>query len=151
MWKWMKKLFFHLLDLLFLNRFILLTSCGSKLSHWNFGLALVRVVIQDGVGYLDHRPPHREDQPLPLASWLDLTYNKWGLAPRRKMSSAACVFCKKQTWTKFKCSKYNVGFLCWSLLQGIPHKITFLNIVWHYAGKSWMQNISTVIIPLFCW
>jgi hypothetical protein len=32
-WKWMKKLFFHLLDLSVLNSYILLTSCGSRLTR----------------------------------------------------------------------------------------------------------------------
>jgi len=30
---WAKKLFFHLMDLTILNCFIILASCGSKLSH----------------------------------------------------------------------------------------------------------------------
>jgi hypothetical protein len=32
-WKWTKKLFFHILDLTILNSFIILASCGSKLTH----------------------------------------------------------------------------------------------------------------------
>jgi hypothetical protein len=39
-WKWTNKLFFHLLDLTIFNSFILL-SCGAKLSHRDFRLALV--------------------------------------------------------------------------------------------------------------
>jgi hypothetical protein len=35
-WKWMKKLFFHLLDLTVLNSYIVLHSCSSKLSHRDF-------------------------------------------------------------------------------------------------------------------
>jgi hypothetical protein len=62
-----KKLFFHLLELSVLNSFILLTSCSSKLSHQNFKLVLVRNLIQERAACLDHRPPHREDQPLPAA------------------------------------------------------------------------------------
>jgi hypothetical protein len=31
-----QKLFFHLLDLTIMNSFILLSSCGAKLSHRNF-------------------------------------------------------------------------------------------------------------------
>ncbi|PNF14553.1 hypothetical protein B7P43_G14961 [Cryptotermes secundus] len=40
-WKWTNKLFFHLLDLTILNSYILLSSCGAKLSHREFRLALV--------------------------------------------------------------------------------------------------------------
>jgi len=32
-WKWTKKLLFHILDLNILNSFIILASCGSKLTH----------------------------------------------------------------------------------------------------------------------
>jgi hypothetical protein len=31
-WKWTKKLFFHLLDLTVLNSYIILTSCGSQVA-----------------------------------------------------------------------------------------------------------------------
>jgi hypothetical protein len=46
-WEWTKKLFSHLLDLTILNSFIILTSCGSKLSHQQFRLTLVRELIQE--------------------------------------------------------------------------------------------------------
>jgi hypothetical protein len=72
-WKWMKKLFFHLLDTSILNSFILLTSCGSKLSHQNFRLSFVRDLIKEGGGCLDHRPPHGEDKLLPPVNLQDLT------------------------------------------------------------------------------
>jgi len=32
-WKWTKKIFFQLMDLTILNNYIILASCGSKLSH----------------------------------------------------------------------------------------------------------------------
>jgi len=43
-----KETIFHLLDLMILNSFILLTPCGTKLSHRDFRLALVRNLIQEG-------------------------------------------------------------------------------------------------------
>jgi hypothetical protein len=39
-WKWTKKLFFHLADLTILNSFLLLASCGARLTHRQFRLAL---------------------------------------------------------------------------------------------------------------
>jgi hypothetical protein len=44
-WKWMKKLFFHLLDLTVLNSYIILHFCSSKLSHRDFRLSLIRDLI----------------------------------------------------------------------------------------------------------
>jgi hypothetical protein len=41
-WKWIMKLFYHLLDLATLNSYILLSSCGGKkVSHREFQLDLV--------------------------------------------------------------------------------------------------------------
>jgi hypothetical protein len=55
----------YLLDLSVLNSYILLTSCGSKLTHRDFRLTFVRDLIQEGGGCLDHRPPHGANQLLP--------------------------------------------------------------------------------------
>ena len=45
-WKWTKKLFFHLLDLVIVNSSILLSSCGEKkISHRNFHLTLIREML----------------------------------------------------------------------------------------------------------
>jgi hypothetical protein len=46
-WKWTKKLFFHLLDLTILNNFILLASCGAKVTHSHFRLTLIKDLIQE--------------------------------------------------------------------------------------------------------
>jgi hypothetical protein len=44
--KWMKKRFFHLLDLAILNSYILHSSCtGKKISHTDFRFALVRNML----------------------------------------------------------------------------------------------------------
>jgi hypothetical protein len=73
-WKWTKKLFFHHLDLSMLNSYILLTSCGSELTR-DFRLTLVRDLIQEGGGCLDHRPPHGANQLLPQVNQHDLTFD----------------------------------------------------------------------------
>jgi hypothetical protein len=53
-WKWTNKLFFHLLDLTILNSFILLSSCGGKLLHRDFRLALVRGLVDHARGIQSH-------------------------------------------------------------------------------------------------
>jgi hypothetical protein len=45
-WKWAKKLFFHLPDSTILNSFLLLTSCGAKMTQRQFILALVQSLIE---------------------------------------------------------------------------------------------------------
>jgi len=45
-WKWTKRLFFHLLDLDIVNSYILLSSRGGKkISHRNFRLTLIRGML----------------------------------------------------------------------------------------------------------
>lgn len=44
-WKWMKKLFSHLFDLIILNSFILLYSCNGRKFHTDFQLALLRNML----------------------------------------------------------------------------------------------------------
>jgi len=46
-WTWTKKLFFQLMDLTILNSFIILASCGSKLSNCQFRMTLTRDLIQE--------------------------------------------------------------------------------------------------------
>jgi hypothetical protein len=88
-WKWMKKLLFHLLDLSILNSYILLTSCGSKLTHCDFRLTLVRDLIQEGGGCLDHRPSHGADQVLPPVNRHDLTFDTMNTGPQKEDEFAA--------------------------------------------------------------
>jgi hypothetical protein len=62
-WKIMRKVFFHFLDLSILNSCILLPSYGSKLSHRNFTLALVRALTEEGGRVPNLKPPHFTSQP----------------------------------------------------------------------------------------
>lgn len=45
-WKWAKKLFFHLIDLTILNSFLLLTSCGVRMTHTQFILSCMQILIE---------------------------------------------------------------------------------------------------------
>jgi hypothetical protein len=93
---------FHLLVLSILNIYILLTSCGSKLTHRDFSLTLVRDPIQEGGGCLDHRPPQGADQLLSarvilrLASLLLL-----GLFGRSKVERASVLLAVKKTSVEY--------------------------------------------------
>jgi hypothetical protein len=44
-WKWMEKLFFHLLDLTILNSYILYKFCGGNMTHLKFREQLARDLI----------------------------------------------------------------------------------------------------------
>ena len=55
--KWTTKLFFHLLDQTVINSCILLSSCGAKYTHQEFGLQ-VRNLIEEA-GKSQYLPTHR--------------------------------------------------------------------------------------------
>jgi hypothetical protein len=95
-WKWTKKLFFHLLDLSVLNSYILLTSCGSKLTHRDFRLTLVRDLIQGGGGGA-LTTDHPTGQTNYCHQSTDTTWHSthWTLALRRKTSSLPRM-CRKK-------------------------------------------------------
>jgi hypothetical protein len=44
--KWIKRLFFHLMDLIILNSFLLLTSCGARMTHRQFRTAFKHNFIE---------------------------------------------------------------------------------------------------------
>jgi len=56
--KWTMKLFFNLLDLTLLNRWIMLSSCRAKYTHKDFRLLLVRNLIEEA-GKSQDRPTPR--------------------------------------------------------------------------------------------
>jgi hypothetical protein len=55
-WKGTKRLLFHLLDMTIVNIVLLLTACGTKITHRDFRLSLMQNLIQRA-GSLPH--PHR--------------------------------------------------------------------------------------------
>jgi hypothetical protein len=95
-WKWMRKLFLHLLVLSVLNSFVLHNTCGCRLPHRNSKLALVRALMYVGGGCLILGSPYGEDQPLLLVCWTILKYSIRKLANRMEMSVALCA--KQKNW-----------------------------------------------------
>jgi transposase len=60
-WEWIKKAIFSLLD------FTILTSCGSKLSHQQFGQTLLRDLIQE-LGKVPQNQTTRRGRQAPSTS-----------------------------------------------------------------------------------
>jgi len=63
-WNQTIKLFFCILNLTVLNSYILLNSCGAKLSHRDLRLCLIRDLIQKGERVLG-----TQITPQGIASW----------------------------------------------------------------------------------
>jgi hypothetical protein len=60
---------------------------------------LVRDLIQEGGGCLNHRSPHGETQPLPPANWPDLICNTANIRPHKEKDfGAKCVLWKTEKW-----------------------------------------------------
>jgi len=77
--KWTTKLFVHLLDLTVLNSWILLSSCGAKYTHQEFGLLVVRNLIEEAVKRQDLPTPRLVRRPSVAATnvvWLKSCHNQ---------------------------------------------------------------------------
>jgi hypothetical protein len=104
----MKKKFFHLLDLSIFKSFILLTSSGSKFSHWNFISAFVRDLIQKRVPWPQTTQSGRPNTSTAELTWLDLQQNNDPQKKDELGSAWVCFMKNRETHTKFKCAKCNV-------------------------------------------
>jgi len=119
-WKWPKKLFFHLLDLMILNGYILLTFCSSKLSHRDFKLSFVKDLLEEGgkVFQMGNAP---QDIPTFSTSWLDIRHIKG-------MQWRCCVFFtgKKVQPDILKMCEMQYGVVCGAMFPDLPHPAKIL-------------------------
>jgi len=92
-WKWTKKLFFHLLDLAIVSSYILLSSCGGKkISHRDFRLTLIRKMLaRAGHEPRPSMPVGRPAQSSTNMKDLIQVIISTGLAAVRRKADAACV------------------------------------------------------------
>jgi hypothetical protein len=113
-WKWTNKLFFHLLVLTILNSFILLSSCGAKLSQRDFRLALVRNMLEHAA-----RGPPQPQRPMGRPPVLSATISRlneanrhhWPMSSAQRMLCHVCSARGVKRKIKTKCMKCAVG-LC---------------------------------------
>ena len=88
------KLSFHLLHLTILNRWILLSSCRAKYTHWDFRLLLVSNLIEEAGNRQDHATPDwLEDQVRPQQTLCDsrAAITKSGQWNQQPNSAIVCV------------------------------------------------------------
>jgi hypothetical protein len=113
-WKWTKKLFFHLLDLTILNSYILLSSCGAKLSHRDFRIALVRNMLEHA-GRGPPRPQRPVGRPPALSTRVsrleEANRQHWPTSSPKRMNCRVCSGRGKRRSILTKCKKCDVG-LC---------------------------------------
>jgi len=95
--KWTTQLFFHLLDLTVLNSWILLSSCGSKYTHRDFRLLLVRNLIEEAGKSQDHPTPRLVGRPSAAATNVlrfESRHNKhW---PVKSSTHLRCCLCSSR-------------------------------------------------------
>ena len=92
--KWTMKLFFHLLDLIVLDSWILLSSRGAKCSHRVFRLLLVRNLIEEAGRSHYHPTPSMLGRPSAAAAnvmRLDSRHNQHWPAKHKTISAAVFV------------------------------------------------------------
>ncbi|PNF39361.1 hypothetical protein B7P43_G18177 [Cryptotermes secundus] len=113
-WKWTNKLFFHLLDLTILNSFILLSSCGAKLSHRDFRLTLVCNMVEEA-GRGSRRPQRSIGRP-PAMSLLvkrleEACRHHWPASSKSQLRCCVCSSRGKRSSIHTKCVRCDIG-LC---------------------------------------
>ncbi|PNF17185.1 hypothetical protein B7P43_G06584 [Cryptotermes secundus] len=113
-WKWTKKLFFHLLDLTILNSFIVLSSCGAKISHRDFRLTLVRNMLEHAATCRP-RPQGPLGRPPALSSTIyrleEASRQHWPNHSDKRLNCRVCSARGKRRRIQTKCEKCDVG-LC---------------------------------------
>jgi hypothetical protein len=109
-----EKTVLHLLDLTILNSFILLSSCGAKLSHRDFRLALVRNMLQHAA-MCRPRPKRALGRPPAASSTIfrleEASRHHWPTSSAKRMNCRVCSARGKRTSIRTKCEKCDVG-LC---------------------------------------
>ncbi|PNF35737.1 hypothetical protein B7P43_G16133 [Cryptotermes secundus] len=126
-WKWTNKLFFHLLNLTIVNSFILLSSCGVKLSHREFRLALVRNILEHA-GRGPPRPQRFMDRPAvssAISRLEEATRHHWPTSSNKRLRCPVCSSCGKRRYIRTKCTECNVGLCVSGCFQQYHTKATF--------------------------
>jgi hypothetical protein len=100
-WKWTKKLFFHLLDLTIVNSCNILASYGSKLSHWQFRLTMVRdpPPAPGRVAPPQTTRQRRQAPSMIQVRTLNLRHNRHWLMQRKRIWCCVCSTKKQRTRT----------------------------------------------------
>jgi hypothetical protein len=148
--------FSHFLDPLVLNSFILLMSYGSELSYWYFRLAFVRALIQGWGGQGRVPQPHntpwgRKTNPFhqPTSLTLRKTHHIKHWPPEGKwIHCCICSTKNQEMWTKFKCSKCNMGLCVDSSYRGVKMVKFVLHFVLYVCNvKSCILSAMRTIMP----
>ena len=106
--KWTTKLFLHLLDLTVLSSWILLSSCGSKYTHWDFRLLLMRNLIEAAGKSQDCPTPRLVGRPsLATTNVVQLESYHNQHPPAKLSSQLCCCLCSshgQRNGTLYKCA-----------------------------------------------
>jgi len=112
--KWSTKLFFHLLDLTILNRWILLSPCRAQYTHQDFRLLLVRNLIEEAGKSQDRPNPSLIGRPsaaAPNIVRLESRHNQHWPAKSTHLRYCVCSSHGQRKTTVYKCARCDVG-LC---------------------------------------
>jgi hypothetical protein len=136
---WMKKLFFHLLDLIVWNSYIILHSCSSKLSTGTFDSAWLGTSYSRVEGSLVLKLYHRECQPF---HHLARSQTHSDLARERDKVKVSCSAQKKQSKTIYMPEIQHI--VCCAMFQDKPFEIHVLTPT--HIGRSDHTLLSTTFI-----
>ncbi|PNF30070.1 hypothetical protein B7P43_G04241 [Cryptotermes secundus] len=127
-WKWTNKLFFHFLDMTILNSFILLSSCGAKLSYREFCFALVRNMLEHAARG-PPRPQRSRGRPpavsLVISRLEEASRHHWPTSSTLRLRCRVCSSRRKRSYIWTKCVKCDVGLCISGCFQQFHTKATF--------------------------
>ncbi|PNF24473.1 hypothetical protein B7P43_G09102, partial [Cryptotermes secundus] len=122
------KLFFHFLDMTILNSFILLSSCGTKLSHREFRLALVcNMLVHAARG--PSRPQQSMGRPPAVSSAIsrleEASRHHWPTSSTSRLRCRVCSWHRKRSYIQTKRVKCDIGLCISGCFQQFHMKATF--------------------------
>ena len=146
------KLFFHLLDPTVLNSWILLSSCGTKYTHRDFRLLLVRKLIEEAEESLDRPNPRlvvRTSVGAKNVLRLESRHNKhWPVKSSTQMRCCLCACHGQRKGTVYKSTRCDVGLFNVPCFVEYHTKVNLLNTLFLNTvccDKTGMQGATDLL------
>lgn len=120
-WKWTKKPFYHFLEFTILSGFIILSSCGYKLSQWPSRYSEGHNTRRgESLKLIRQDKTEKKAASISQLKRLDTRWNNYRPLKGKTVECCARSAKNKGTETKFRCPEWNVG-LCASMYCEVYH------------------------------
>jgi hypothetical protein len=123
-WKWTQKLFFHFLDMIILNSFLLLTACGTKITCRDLQLSVMQNLIERAGSLPQPRQLlGRSCDSQKQVTWLEVNFSSHWSYPSPRLCCWVCSTrgINKNTWSQVQevCCRTVPWWVFWRLSYSI--------------------------------